>query len=99
MLCHNLRATREGTSDTTVANAFEAAADKALQASTPQQRNAEFLALQKRDDWIDAHPTSEHVLPLYTTLGVGLNMDGRREKVWNENQCIIGQSYYTFRLG
>ncbi|KAJ5125683.1 Extradiol ring-cleavage dioxygenase class III enzyme subunit B [Penicillium atrosanguineum] len=99
MLCHNLRATRLGTSDTAVAKSFEAAAGKALRAPTLQQRNVEFLTLQKRDDWIDAHPTAEHVLPLYMTLGVGLSLNRKEWKVWNQDQCIIGQSYYTFRLG
>lgn len=97
MLCHNLRATREATTDTSLALAMEAAANKALSAPTPEERNAQFVALQKRADWIDAHPTEEHVLPLYMTLGVGQDLEGY--KVWNDDQCIIGQSYYSFRLG
>ncbi|KAJ5731779.1 Extradiol ring-cleavage dioxygenase class III enzyme subunit B [Penicillium malachiteum] len=97
MLCHNLRATREGTSDTTVAKAFESYARNALDAPTPAERTERFLALQKQEDWIAAHPTAEHVLPLYMTLGAGFDKEGY--EVWNENKCIIGQSYYTFRLG
>ena len=97
MLCHNLRATREETSDTSVARAFEAAAHETLNASTPQERNIRFLDLRGRHDWLDAHPTAEHVLPLYMTLGAGLELDGI--EVWSQGQCIIGQSYYSFRLG
>ncbi|GLA60914.1 hypothetical protein AtubIFM54640_001416 [Aspergillus tubingensis] len=97
MIVHNLRATREGTTDTTVARSIEQAALKALSAPTPSERNTQFLAFQKREDWLDAHPTEEHVLPLYMTLGVG--RDWSEYKVWNQNQYIIGQSYLSFRLG
>lgn len=97
MIVHNLRATREGTADTTVARSIEDAALKALSAPTPRERNAQFLAFQKREDWLDAHPTEEHVLPLYMTLGVG--RDWSEYKVWNQDRYIIGQSYLSFRLG
>ncbi|GAT31316.1 hypothetical protein RIB2604_04300470 [Aspergillus luchuensis] len=97
MIVHNLRATREGTTDTTVARSIEQAALKALSAPDPRERNAQFLAFQKREDWLDAHPTEEHVLPLYMTLGVG--RDWSEYKVWNQDRYIIGQSYLSFRLG
>ncbi|OJJ70419.1 hypothetical protein ASPBRDRAFT_56215 [Aspergillus brasiliensis CBS 101740] len=97
MIVHNLRAMREGTTDTTVARSIEDAALKALSATTPRERDAQFLALQKRDDWIDAHPTEEHVLPLYMTLGVG--RDWSEYKVWNQDRYIVGLSFLSFRLG
>ncbi|PYH93852.1 Extradiol ring-cleavage dioxygenase, class III enzyme, subunit B [Aspergillus ellipticus CBS 707.79] len=97
MISHNLRATREQSMDTTVARLIEEAAFKALAAPSTQERDAQFLALQQRDDWPDAHPTEEHVLPLYVTLGVG--KEWQDYKVYNNDQYIVGQSYFSFRLG
>ncbi|OJJ43523.1 hypothetical protein ASPZODRAFT_154419 [Penicilliopsis zonata CBS 506.65] len=97
MLSHNLAATREQSMDTTIPRYLEAASSEALAAATIAERNEQFLALQRYEGWEGAHPTEEHVLPLYVTLGVGQEM--KEYKVFNKDQYIVGQSYFSFRLG
>lgn len=109
MLCHNLRATREST-DLTVVEAIETAALQILETTpqTTQGLTEAFLRLPHRSDWPLAHPTVEHVLPLYVTLGAAEeieSVEGKEEletrevETWNRNQYIVGQSYLSFRLG
>ncbi|PYH45909.1 DODA-type extradiol aromatic ring-opening family dioxygenase [Aspergillus saccharolyticus JOP 1030-1] len=109
MLCHNLRATREST-DLTVVKAIESAALQILETSPQTTRGLTegFLQLPQRADWPLAHPTVEHVLPLYVTLGAGKEIqsaegkEGLEEKeveLWNRDRYIVGQSYLSFRLG
>ncbi|RAH81961.1 Extradiol ring-cleavage dioxygenase, class III enzyme, subunit B [Aspergillus japonicus CBS 114.51] len=109
MLCHNLRATREST-DLTVVKGIETAALQILETTpqTTQGLTEAFLQLPRRPDWPLAHPTVEHVLPLYVTLGAAEEIESVKGKegleegeveTWNRNQYIVGQSYLSFRLG
>ncbi|OJJ42214.1 hypothetical protein ASPZODRAFT_20668 [Penicilliopsis zonata CBS 506.65] len=97
MLVHNLDAMRNKSDVIEVAQSIEAETVHALASRTPEERTKRLLQLQQRDDWQRAHPTDEHILPLYITLGVGRDLEGHR--VWNTDQCTIGQSFTCFRLG
>lgn len=62
-----------------------------------EKRTTGLLALQKRADWKLAYPTEDHILPLYVTLGAGI--DKREHKVWNQGLYTVGMSFVSFRLG
>lgn len=98
MLVHNLHASQTQPAEgPTYARDVEETALSYLNATTAEERTAGLLALQKRADWKLAHPTEDHILPLYVTLGAGL--DEREHKVWNQGLDTAGMSFVSFRLG
>ncbi len=95
MLVHNLNDSRQA-KGIDYSQEFEKGARDYL-ASNPEDRKAGLLALKQRDDWQLAHPTLDHVLPLYVTLGAG---EGASEyRVWSEGLYSAGMSLVSFRLG
>jgi 4,5-DOPA dioxygenase extradiol len=96
MLVHNLAAPRTPGTDSGYARDVEKAALDTL-GLPAEERKAGLLALQKRADWKLAHPTDDHILPLYATLGAGL--DAKEHKAWSQGLYSVGFSMVSFRLG
>jgi aromatic ring-opening dioxygenase catalytic subunit (LigB family) len=96
MLVHNLAAPRTPVADSGYARDVEKAALDSLDLPA-EERKLGLLALQKRKDWKLAHPTDDHILPLYVALGAGL--DAKEYKVWSQGLYGVGFSMVSFRLG
>jgi aromatic ring-opening dioxygenase catalytic subunit (LigB family) len=72
--------------------------DKGLQdavGSKPEKRRENMMALKKREDINVAHPTLEHLLPIYIAAGAAGECVG--EQPWTTPQASIGWAQYRFR--
>ncbi|KAI1144308.1 putative aromatic ring-opening dioxygenase LigB subunit [Hypoxylon sp. FL0543] len=96
MAVHNLRDFRaiRGT-DKTMPYTFSF--DEALKeaaTSNPEERQAKMLALMRRHDARKAHPTLEHVLPIYVTAGAAGS--DRGERLWTLPEGSLSWAQYRF---
>ncbi|KAI0423396.1 putative aromatic ring-opening dioxygenase LigB subunit [Xylaria sp. FL1042] len=96
MASHNLqdfRATRGNKTPMPYAFSFEEALKEAASAK-PQDRRAAMSALLKRSDARQAHPTLEHLLPIYIVAGAaGLDVG---ERLWTMPEGPLNWAQYRF---
>lgn len=60
----------------------------------PQDREAKMSALMKRDDMRKAHPTLEHLLPMYIAAGAAGSDVG--EQIWTYPEGSLNWAQYRF---
>lgn len=60
----------------------------------PEERQAEMLALMRRSDARKAHPTLEHLLPVYIAAGAAGSDVG--EQVWTFPEGSLNWAQYRF---
>lgn len=63
--------------------------------ATPEERRAKMLALMRRSDSRKAHPTLDHLLPMYVAAGAGGSDLG--ERLWTLPEKSL--SWAQFRFG
>lgn len=71
--------------------------DKGLQdavGSKPEKRRENMMALKKREDINVAHPTLEHLLPIYVAAGAASECVGKQ--LWTTPQASISWAQYRF---
>ncbi|KAI1347861.1 putative aromatic ring-opening dioxygenase LigB subunit [Xylaria sp. FL0043] len=96
MACHNLqdfRATRGSTTPMPYAINFEEALKEAVSAN-PENRQAAMSALLNRSDSRQAHPTLEHLLPIYVAAGAAGSDVG--ERLWTMAEGPLNWAQYRF---
>ncbi|TKA72554.1 hypothetical protein B0A55_07753 [Friedmanniomyces simplex] len=95
---HDFRALRS-TGKTGVlpyASTFDKALKDAVTAS-PKDRQAGMLNLQKRNDFSQAHPSLDHILPMYVAAGAaGLDTG---EQLWTLPEGSLNWAQYRFGEG
>ncbi|KAI3328543.1 putative aromatic ring-opening dioxygenase LigB subunit [Ustulina deusta] len=96
MAAHNLRdyrATRGSTKPMPYASSFDEALKEAASAK-PEDRRAAMSALMRRSDARQAHPTLEHLLPIYVVAGAaGLDVG---ERLWTMPEGSLNWAQYRF---
>ncbi|CAH0037983.1 unnamed protein product [Clonostachys solani] len=96
MAVHNLRdfrAMRGATKTMPYAYSFDEALKNAV-TSDRQDREAKMSALLKRDDLRKAHPTLEHLLPMYIAAGAAGSDVG--EQIWTYPEGSLNWAQYRF---
>jgi 4,5-DOPA dioxygenase extradiol len=71
--------------------------DEALKEATttkPEDRKVKMLALMKRSDARKAHPSLEHLLPLYVAAGAAGSDIG--EQIWTLPEGSLSWAQYRF---
>jgi len=71
--------------------------DEALKAAAtakPEDRAAQMTVLMKRGDARRAHPTLEHLLPMYIAAGAAGSDTG--EQVWTLSERSLSWAQYRF---
>lgn len=71
--------------------------DEALQeaaAAKPEERRAKMSALMKRSDARKAHPSVEHILPMYVAAGAAGSDVG--EQLWTLPEGSLSWAQYRF---
>ncbi|KAJ8124003.1 hypothetical protein ONZ43_g174 [Nemania bipapillata] len=96
MTAHNLhdyRASRGSTKPKPYASSFDDALKDAV-STKPEDRQAEMSTLMKRGDARQAHPTLEHILPMYVAAGAaGLDVG---ERLWAMPEGSLNWAQYRF---
>lgn len=72
---------------------FEEALQYAAGAA-PGVRETEMLGLEKREDFRQAHPTLDHILPMYIAAGAAGSDTGKR--LWAMPEGSMSWAYYRF---
>jgi 4,5-DOPA dioxygenase extradiol len=72
---------------------FDEALKEAATAN-PEEREARMLALMKRSDARKAHPTMEHILPIYVAAGAAGSDIG--ERLWTFQELSLSWAQYRF---
>ncbi len=72
---------------------FDEALEEAATAE-PEKRRAEMVALMKQSDARKAHPTLEHILPIYVASGAAGEDIGQR--IWTFPEASISWAQYRF---
>lgn len=96
MAVHNLRdcqATRGTSQTTSYAFSFDEALKEAATARL-EERRAKMLALMRRSDARKAHPTLEHILPIYVAAGAAGSDLG--EQLWTFPEGSLSWAQYRF---
>lgn len=62
--------------------------------SAPEERQAKLFALLKRSDARKAHPTMEHLLPMY--VGAGAAGSDRGKQLWTLPEKSLSWAQYRF---
>lgn len=75
------------------ASSFERSLGQAI-AVEPEHREAAMTALMKQPDAIAAHPTSEHILPLFVAAGAAGTDIG--ERIWAMPEGSLNWAQYRF---
>jgi 4,5-DOPA dioxygenase extradiol len=60
----------------------------------PSERQAKMLALMKRSDGRKAHPTLDHLLPIYVAAGAAGADPG--ERLWTLPEGSVSWAQYRF---
>jgi aromatic ring-opening dioxygenase catalytic subunit (LigB family) len=60
----------------------------------PEERQATMAALMKRSDARQAHPTFEHLLPIY--VGAGAAGEDRGVQLWTMPEASLSWAQYRF---
>ncbi|KAI0154794.1 putative aromatic ring-opening dioxygenase LigB subunit [Xylariaceae sp. FL1272] len=98
MAAHNLHDFRAMRNAGTVGNLpYTSTFDDALQqaaAADPQNRQAAMSALMKRPDARKAHPSLEHILPVYVVAGAAGSDVG--ERLWTMPEGSLNWAQYRF---
>jgi 4,5-DOPA dioxygenase extradiol len=63
--------------------------------SSPERREANMLELIERNDWRQAHPTLDHILPMYVAAGAAGISPGKQ--LWTMPEVSL--SWAQFRFG
>ncbi|KAI0906089.1 putative aromatic ring-opening dioxygenase LigB subunit [Ustulina deusta] len=96
MAAHNIRdyrATRGSTKPMPYSSSFDEALKEAASAK-PEDRRAAMSALMRRSDARQAHPTLEHLLPIYVVAGAaGLDVG---ERLWTMPEGSLNWAQYRF---
>jgi 4,5-DOPA dioxygenase extradiol len=96
MAVHNLRDFRavRATGETRpYVYTFDEALKEAATAN-PEERETRMLALMKRSDARKAHPTMEHILPIYVAAGAAGSDIGKR--LWTFQELSLSWAQYRF---
>ncbi|KAK6956565.1 hypothetical protein Daesc_001843 [Daldinia eschscholtzii] len=96
MAVHNLRdfrANRASNQTMPYAFTFDSALKEAATAK-PEERREKMLALMKRDDARKAHPTLDHILPMYIVAGAAGSDVG--EQLWTLPEKSLSWAQYRF---
>uniref|UniRef100_A0A0B7JTA5 Extradiol ring-cleavage dioxygenase class III enzyme subunit B domain-containing protein n=1 Tax=Bionectria ochroleuca TaxID=29856 RepID=A0A0B7JTA5_BIOOC len=96
MAVHNLRdfrAMRGTTKTMPYAYSFDEALKDAV-TTDPHNREAKMSDLMKRDDMRQAHPTLEHLLPMYIAAGAAGSDVG--EQIWTYPEGSLNWAQYRF---
>lgn len=75
------------------ASSFDAALKEAATAK-PEERQAKMSALMRRSDARKAHPTLEHILPIY--IGAGAAGSDLGEQLWTFPEKSLSWAQYRF---
>jgi 4,5-DOPA dioxygenase extradiol len=71
--------------------------DEALKSATtakPEERRVKMSALMRRSDTREAHPTLEHILPIYVAAGAAGSDLG--EQLWTLPEGSLSWAQYRF---
>ncbi|RSL69275.1 hypothetical protein CEP53_002305 [Fusarium sp. AF-6] len=90
---HDYRAMRASGRTMPYAYSFDEALKDAV-ASDPEERRATMSALIRGDEAREAHPTLEHILPLYVAAGAAGS--DRGERIWTLPERSLSWAQYRF---
>jgi 4,5-DOPA dioxygenase extradiol len=63
--------------------------------SNPDEREEKMLKLTERSDWRKAHPTLDHILPMYVAAGAaGKSSQGKQ--LWTMPEMSLSWAQYRF---
>lgn len=62
--------------------------------SNPKHHDAKMLELTKRSDWTQAHPTLDHILPMYVAAGAAGDSSGKQ--LWTMPEVSLSWAQYRF---
>jgi 4,5-DOPA dioxygenase extradiol len=62
--------------------------------SKPEEHEAKMLELMKRSDGRQAHPTLDHVLPMYVAAGAAGESSGKQ--LWTMLEISLSWAQYRF---
>jgi 4,5-DOPA dioxygenase extradiol len=72
---------------------FDAALKNAV-TSNPDERKEKMLELMKRSDGRQAHPTLDHILPMYVAAGAASESSGTQ--LWTMSELSLSWAQYRF---
>ncbi|CAI6334356.1 unnamed protein product [Periconia digitata] len=98
MTVHNLQDFRRSMSTgSTAPQSYSTTFDNALKDAVetePKIRKSELLSLMNREDGRQAHPTLDHILPMYVVVGAAGSSAGRR--IWTMAERSLNWASYRF---
>jgi 4,5-DOPA dioxygenase extradiol len=62
--------------------------------SNPEEREEKMLELMKRSDGRQAHPTLDHILPMYVAAGAAGKSSGKQ--LWTMPELSLSWAQYRF---
>jgi 4,5-DOPA dioxygenase extradiol len=62
--------------------------------SNPEERKEKMLELMKRSDGRQAHPTLDHILPMYVAAGAAGKSSGKQ--LWTMPEMSLSWAQYRF---
>lgn len=62
--------------------------------SVPEGRKEKMMELMKRSDFRQAHPTLDHILPMYVAAGAAGESTG--ERLWTMPEVSLSWAQYRF---
>ncbi|KAF3308334.1 hypothetical protein TWF173_001540 [Orbilia oligospora] len=71
---------------------FDKALEAAMTENVGEEREEAMLRLLKRSDARAAHPTFDHILPIYVAIGAGSNSRGKQ--IFNHREGSLGWAQY-----
>lgn len=97
MAVHNLGGLKALLTGDATPEPYTASFDSALKeaaTSNPKERQTRMAALLKRPDARQAHPTFDHLLPIF--IGAGAAGDDRGERLWTLEEGSMSWAQYRF---